>query len=81
MSRDVHSCTHWLRPSNPLYPLDWDSYTRSLLVSKDRRHLNVTPWLYLYIDVKLTAHHLLYDGDPGDGEHDQQQDETPEHLL
>jgi hypothetical protein len=37
--------------------------------------------LYLYVDVELTAHHLLYDGDPGDREHDQQQDETPEHFL
>jgi hypothetical protein len=40
MSRDVHSCTHWLRPRNPpLCPRN----TRALLVSKDRRHLFVTP--------------------------------------
>jgi hypothetical protein len=27
----------------PPIPLHWDSYTRGLLVSKDRRHLFVTP--------------------------------------
>jgi hypothetical protein len=47
MSCDVHSCTHWLRPCNPPYPSSstphWDSYKRALLVSKDRRHLFVTP--------------------------------------
>ncbi len=46
MSRDVHSCTHWLRPRNslpPPLPL-LASYTRALLVSQDRRHLFVTPW-------------------------------------
>ncbi len=46
MSRDVHSCTHWLRPSNspPLHRI-WTRITRALFVSKDRRHLFVTPWL------------------------------------
>jgi hypothetical protein len=45
ISRDVHSCTHLLRPCNPPPPPDPpDSYTRALLVSKDRRHLFVTPW-------------------------------------
>jgi hypothetical protein len=44
MSRDVHSCTHWLRPSNSP-PRMWTRITRALLVSKDRRHLFVTPWL------------------------------------
>jgi hypothetical protein len=47
MSRDVHSCTHWLRPRNPPPPSPippvYDAYTRALLVSKDRRHLFVTP--------------------------------------
>jgi hypothetical protein len=43
MSRDVHSCTHWLRPRNPPSSPALDSYTRALLVSKDRRHLFVTP--------------------------------------
>ncbi len=38
----VHSCTHWLRPRNPL-PSLLGSYTRALLVSQDRRHLFVAP--------------------------------------
>jgi hypothetical protein len=25
MSRDVHSCTHWLRPNDPPIPPDLDS--------------------------------------------------------
>ncbi len=41
MSRDVHSCTHWLRPRNPPPP-HWDSQTWALLVTKDRRNLFVT---------------------------------------
>jgi hypothetical protein len=45
MSRDAHSCSHWPRPCNPPIPPHWDSYTRALLVSNDRRHLFVTPWL------------------------------------
>ncbi len=41
----VHSCTHWLRPPNlPLLP-HLGSSTRALLVSQDRRHLFLTPWL------------------------------------
>ncbi len=40
MSRDVHSCTHWLRPRNPRI---WTRFTRALLASKDRRHLFMTP--------------------------------------
>ncbi len=48
MSRDVHSCTHWLRPPQlPPSPRIWTRMTRSLLVSQDRRHLFVTPWFYL----------------------------------
>ncbi len=43
MSRDVHSCTHWLRPRNPPNPPHLDLYTRALLVSKERWHLFVTP--------------------------------------
>ncbi len=39
----THSCTHWLRPSNPSPPPYWGSYTRALLVSKDRRHLCCNP--------------------------------------
>ncbi len=45
MPRDVHSCTHWLRSRNPLLPRIWTPYTRALLVSQDRRHLLVTPWV------------------------------------
>ncbi len=44
MSRDVHSCTHWLRPRNSPPPPHLDSYYEGLLVSKDRRHLFVTTW-------------------------------------
>jgi hypothetical protein len=68
MSRDVHSCTHWLikfffwhilsffdffyylvvRPQPPPPPPQSNRIgirnTRALLVSKDRRHLFVTPW-------------------------------------
>ncbi len=50
MLRDVHSCANLLRPrigpQPPPSPPHWDSYTRALLVSKDRRHLYVTPWSY-----------------------------------
>jgi hypothetical protein len=44
MSRDVHSCTHWLRPRNsPPSRAFGLVYGGALLVSKDRRHLFVTP--------------------------------------
>jgi hypothetical protein len=43
----VHSCTHWLKPRNRNPPPPHlGSYTRVLLVSQDRRHLFVTPWVY-----------------------------------
>jgi hypothetical protein len=45
MSRDVHSCTvlsGW-DPATPPCPPIWTRITRALLVSKDRRHLFVTP--------------------------------------
>ncbi len=50
MSRDVHNCTHWLlrprkTPTLP-HPPHWDTCTRALLVSKERRHLFVTSWLF-----------------------------------
>ncbi len=32
-------------PATPPSPRNWTSITRALLVSKDRRHLLVTPWL------------------------------------
>jgi hypothetical protein len=42
----VHSFTHWLRPRNaPPPPVHMGSYTRALLVSHERRHLFVIPWL------------------------------------
>ncbi len=41
---NVHSCTHWLRPRTPPPP-HLGSYTRALLVSLDRRHLFVTPFV------------------------------------
>jgi hypothetical protein len=41
----VYSCTHWLRPRNSALPPHLGSYTRALLVSQDRRHLFVTPWI------------------------------------
>jgi hypothetical protein len=44
MSRDVHICTHWLRHRIPPILLHLDSYTRALLVSKDRQHLIGTSW-------------------------------------
>jgi hypothetical protein len=40
----LHSYTHWLRPRNPP-PSHLDSYAIALLVSEDRRHLFVTPWI------------------------------------
>jgi hypothetical protein len=46
MSRDVHSCSHWLRPfkaANPPPPRILAHRQGALLVSKDRRHLLVTP--------------------------------------
>jgi hypothetical protein len=37
MTRDVHSCIHWLRPRNPCIG------TRALFFRKERRHLFVIP--------------------------------------
>ncbi len=42
MSRDVHSCTHWLRPRNAPYPPALGLVYEGELVSQDRRHLFVT---------------------------------------
>jgi hypothetical protein len=43
MSRDVHSCTHWLRPRNSLPPPAFGLVlSRALLVSKTRRHIFVS---------------------------------------
>ncbi len=52
---DVHSCTHWLWPRNSPLPPHLDSYTRALLVSKERRHLFATPWT-LWTDLKEVPH-------------------------
>jgi hypothetical protein len=46
----VHRCTLYSlteTPQLPPIPLHMGSYTRALLVSQDRRHLFVTPWLTL----------------------------------
>ncbi len=42
MSRDVHSCTHWLRPRNSPPPPHLDSYYEGAIGQQDRRHLFVT---------------------------------------
>ncbi len=42
MSRDVHSCTHWLRPPNSLTPSAFGLVLRGPYWSA-RRHLFVTP--------------------------------------
>jgi hypothetical protein len=44
----VYSCTHWLRPLNFPPPPHLGSYTRALLVSQERRHLFVTPCIFLH---------------------------------
>ncbi len=41
----MHSCTHWLRPRNSSPPVFGLLYEGAILVSQDRRHLCVTPWL------------------------------------
>ncbi len=44
MSRDVHSCIHWLRTRNPLNPSHFGLIRGCYcMVSKDRRHSFVTP--------------------------------------
>jgi hypothetical protein len=43
MSRDVPSCTHWLRPHNHSIPPHLDSYKRALLVSQEIQHLFMHP--------------------------------------
>jgi hypothetical protein len=61
MRRDAHSCTgtQWLRSRNtPPFPPPLDSYTRALLVSKDRRHLLVTPWLAISLTLSESARNV-----------------------
>ncbi len=42
---NVNSCTHWPRLHPPPISPHLGSYTRALLVSQDKRHLFVTPWI------------------------------------
>ncbi len=45
MSRDVHSCTHWLRPRTPHLPPHWDWLGLVYVGAIGHiRHLYVTPW-------------------------------------
>ncbi len=39
-----YSCSHWLRPRNSPLPPHLGSYTKALLVSQDRRHLDISLW-------------------------------------
>jgi hypothetical protein len=41
----VFICTHWPIPRPPPPPSYLGSYTSALLVSQDRRHIFVTPWI------------------------------------
>ncbi len=63
MSRDVHSCTQWLRPRNSPLPRRLDSYSRALLVSQDGRHLFVTPCAqanFTSLFCSSGLHHLVW---------------------
>jgi hypothetical protein len=47
MSRDVHSCTYWLRARNPPpphHPPALGLVYEGAIGQQDRRHLFVTPW-------------------------------------
>jgi hypothetical protein len=50
MSRDVHCCTHWLRPRTPPPPIhpSFGLVYEGAMVSLDRWHLFVTPRLKRY---------------------------------
>jgi hypothetical protein len=58
----VYSCTHWLRPRHSPTPPHLGSYTRALLVSKDRRHLFVSTCfrLFLVVDALVNLDQWLY---------------------
>jgi hypothetical protein len=62
MSRDEHSCTHWLRPRNSTLPRIRTRITRVLLVSQDRRHLYVTPWFLRSVNLatKYTVQNKVF---------------------
>jgi hypothetical protein len=49
MSRDVHSCSHWLGPHTPPHVFGL-IYEGALLVSNDRRHLLVTTLVSHLVD-------------------------------
>ncbi len=51
----VYICTPWLKHRNSRLPSHLGSYTRTLLVSLDRQHLFVTPWLNSKAPVDLWA--------------------------
>ncbi len=56
MSRDVHSCSHWLRLRNTPPPRIWVHIRGTPVVSKDRRHLLVNPWvLDLLLMLQITS--------------------------
>jgi hypothetical protein len=52
----VHSCTHWLRPYPRIWAHTYCMYTRALLVSLDKRHLFVTPWVSPSPSLLATRH-------------------------
>ncbi len=54
MSRDVHSCTHWLRPRNSPLPPHLDSYYEGAI--GQQRYLFVTPCLYLFVNEQPVQH-------------------------
>ncbi len=53
----VYSCTHWLDSGTPPPPIlpHSGSYTRALLVSQDRRHVFVTPWVRRKLSCRVTC--------------------------
>jgi hypothetical protein len=66
----VYSCTHWLRPRDtPQLPPSphLGSCTRALLISRDRRHLFVTPCdihsavcMVLHVNYNLSTMYSFY---------------------
>jgi hypothetical protein len=62
MSRDVHSCTNWLRPRNPTHPLAFGLVYEGITGQPNRRHLLVTPWVATNSSQSLSSIHfqLIY---------------------
>ncbi len=52
----MYNCPHWLRPRPPPLSPHLGSYTRTLLVSQDRRHLCVTPCEQYLISLTKRCH-------------------------